>query len=310
MQPECKDWQQLAAQQHALLSRSQALSLGITRRQIDGLLRRGSWIRCHPRVYRLAAAPRTWQQAMMAASLWADGKAAICGRSAAALWELEGYWRSRVELCGRCQRSPPAGVLYHRVRQLKRADVSVRWGIRVTSVPRTILDLSTVVSARTLERTLDEALRKRLMTLDEMHHCLERQSPRGKEGIARLKALLEERRDQLVPDSAFESDVARVLREHGLPTAVKRYRVVEGNHSIAEVDFAWPSRKVAIQAHGASFHRQPRTWEKDQRVENELQLHGWFVAKVTPRMLKEEEENWVELVRRALATRHFERSAS
>ena len=89
-------WEAVAARQHGVLSRRQAISLGITRRQIDGFLKRGSWIRMLPGVYRAAAAPETWQQPLMAASLWADGKAVICGRSAAALWEFDGYWRMRL----------------------------------------------------------------------------------------------------------------------------------------------------------------------------------------------------------------------
>jgi very-short-patch-repair endonuclease len=239
----------------------------------------------------------------MAASLWADGKAVICGRSAAALWELEGYWRSRVELCGCADLSSPAGVGFHQVKQLKPVDITVRSGIRVTSMARTILDLVAVVSPRTLERTLDEALRKGQITVKAVHYCIERNAPRGKEHIADLRALLAERRGQLAVDSVLESDVAGVIREYGIPGPVKRYRVVEANHFIAEVDLAWPSEKVAVQVHGASFHRQPRNWENDQRVENRLQLHGWFVVKITRRMIEEDQEQCLELLSQALAAR-------
>jgi len=256
-----------------------------------------------PSVYRAAAAPQTWHQPLMAASLWADGKAVISGRAAAAVWEFEGYWRSRVELSGCSGLSPPAGVVYRQVKQLRQADVTVRRGIRVTSAARTLLDLTPVVPPRTLERTLDEALRKRMVTIEVLHRCIERNGSRGRERIAQLRALLAERRDQLAVDSALESDVARALRESGMPRPVKRYRVIEANHFIAEVDLAWPSKKVAIQVHGSSFHRQPRTWENDQRVENRLQLHGWFVAKITRRMIEEHPEQCLELVARALAKR-------
>ena len=126
-------WETVAAGQHGLISRKQAISLGITRRQIDGFLKRRSWIRMLPRVYRVAAAPQTWHQPLMAASLWADGKAVISGRSAAALWELEGYWRSRVELCGCSDLSPPPGVVYRQVKYLRPADITVCRGIRAAT---------------------------------------------------------------------------------------------------------------------------------------------------------------------------------
>ncbi len=263
-----------------------------------------------PGVYRAAAAPQTWRQALMAASLWADGKAVISGRSATALWEFEGYWRSHIELCGCSDLSPPAGIVYRQVKRLRPADTTVRSGICVTNVARTILDLTRVVSPRTLERTLDEALRKGLVTADVVRHCIERNAPRGKKRIAQLRALLAERRDQLTSDSALETDVAALIRQYGLPPPVKRYRVIEDDHFIAEVDLAWPSKKVAVQVHGSSFHRQPRNWENDQRVENRLQLRGWFVVKITRRMLEDEPEQWLEPLRQALATRNAFRRAS
>jgi len=290
----------VAARQHGLLSRKQALDVGMTPGQLKGLLKRGSWIRTLPSVYRVAAAPETWRQPLMAACLWAKGKAVISGRSAAALWEFEGYWRMRVQLTGCSDLSPPEGVVIRQVTRLAPADITTRSGIRVTSAARTILDLTPVVSPRTLERTLDEALRKGHVTGQMMLRCLERNGRRGRKGIAHLEALLAERRLQCAPDSEFESDVAAMIRQQGMPQPVKRYRVIEGNHFIAEVDLAWPSQKVAVQVHGSSFHRQPRTWENDQRIENRLQLHGWFVAKITRRMMDEAPVQSMALIARAL----------
>ncbi len=79
--------------------------------------------------------------------------------------------------------------------------------------------------------------------------------------------------------------------------------MIEADRFIAEVDLAWPQQKVAVQVHGSSFHRQPSTWENDQRVENELQLHGWFVVKITGRMLHDAPEYCVALIARALSRR-------
>ncbi len=239
----------------------------------------------------------------MAACLWANGKAVISGRAAAAVWEFENYWRSRVELSGRSGLSPPTGVVYHRVRRLAYADITVRHGIRVTSVARTILDLAAVVSPRTLERTLDEALRKQIVNLKALRYCNDRNGRRGRGGVAHLEALMAERYQQNAPDSPLETDVAALLREGGLPTGITRHMVIEGDQVLAEVDLAWPREKVAVQVHGSSFHRQPRTWENDQRVENQLQLHGWLVVKVTARMLAESPEEVVASIAGAIGSR-------
>jgi very-short-patch-repair endonuclease len=291
-----------------MLSRAQALGAGVTRNQVDGLLKRGSWMRALPSVYRVVAAPETWKQPLMAACLWAEGKAVISGRSAAALWELDGYWRTRIELSGCSNLSPPAGVVFHQVSRLSPADLTTRYGIRVTTMARTLVDLTPVVPRRTLERTLDEALRKRQVTVELLLGCIERNGRRGRAGIAQLQALLAERLGQHAVDSQLESDVAATIRQQGMPTPIKRYRVIEANHFIAEVDLAWPAQKVAVQIHGSSFHRQPRTWENDQRVENRLQLHGWFVAKITRRMIEETPGQCVALLARALSARSPEGS--
>jgi very-short-patch-repair endonuclease len=189
------------------------------------------------------------------------------------------------------------------VNRLAYADVTTRLGIRVTSVARTLLDLAAVVSPRTLERTLDEALRRGMVTLKAVRYCIERNGRHGRAGVAHLETLMAERYQQNTADSPLETDVAALLRESGAPPGVKRHRVFEADRYIAEVDLAWPEEKVAVQAHGSSFHRQPRTWEDDQRVENELQLHGWLVVKITARMLAEAPEESAALIARALERR-------
>ena len=292
-------WEVVASGQYGLVSRRQARELGLSRDQIRGHCARGIWIRELPGVYRSVAAPKSWPQPLMAAVLWAKGKAVISTRAAALLWEFEGYYK-RVELSGLPFLSPPPGVVYHRVGRLAPADVSVKRGILVTTVARTILDLAAVVPPRTLERTLDEALRKRRVTLENLRNCIERNGRRGRGGVAHLEMLMAERDHQNAPDSPLETDVAALLREAGLPTGVTRHTVIEGDYRIAEVDLAWPKEKVAVQVHGSSFHRQPRTWENDQWVENRLQLHGWWVVKVTARMLAEAPDDIVALVAQAL----------
>ncbi len=197
-----KTWEAIAAGQYGLLSRKQAEDVGLTPSRIKRLLARGSWIRALPKVYRAAAAPQSWRQPLMAACLWAKGKAVISGQSAAALWEFDGYWRTRVELSGLADLSAPPGVVYRRVNRLAPADIATHSGVRVTSVARTILDLAALVPRRTLERTLDEALRKDQVTLKALRWCIERNGRRGRTGVADLEALLHERRLQHAPDSA------------------------------------------------------------------------------------------------------------
>lgn len=297
-----KRWSAVAAQQYGLLTRVQAYDAGLTRRQVDWLLKKGSWQAVHPGVFRSAAAPVMWPQAAMAASLWGAGSVAVSHRTAARLWELDGPWGNAVEVSGTSSLPPPAGVVYHQVRKLGRADLETRRGIRVTSVARTLLDLAGVVSERVLERALDEALRRRLVQLEHVEWCIERNGRRGRRGVATLASMLDERRYQAPNDSPLETDVAAVFRRAGLPAPTRNHDVVVGGRRLARVDLAWVRERVAVQVHSA-YHRQPRNWERDQVVENELSACGWLVVKVTKAMLDRDRAGVIALVKRALSER-------
>src|SRR5258708_37947519 len=86
--------------------------------------RRGVWNALYPGVYRLAGAPSTWRQSLLAACLaWGDG-AVVSHRAAAALWSLPGFASHVIELSvprGR-QRVRPGKV--HRPMSLGSADVT------------------------------------------------------------------------------------------------------------------------------------------------------------------------------------------
>ena len=78
----------LAARQHGVFTRAQALALGVTPRTADRRARTGTWELLYPAVYRLAGAPVTWRQSLLAACFaWGDG-AVISHRAAGALWGL------------------------------------------------------------------------------------------------------------------------------------------------------------------------------------------------------------------------------
>ncbi len=55
--------------QHGVISRSQALAAGLTRKGIEVRLRTGSWRSQLPGTYVVAGSPRTWRQRLMEACL-------------------------------------------------------------------------------------------------------------------------------------------------------------------------------------------------------------------------------------------------
>ena len=101
----------IAAQQYALITRRQALEAGLTRKAIDRRLQRGRWELADYNVYRMAGAPRSWRQTVLAAVLSAGARATASGLSAAALWKLPGFGVGLAEVTnpyGKSRRALPA----------------------------------------------------------------------------------------------------------------------------------------------------------------------------------------------------------
>ena len=290
-------WEPITSAQLGLISRDQARTCGLGRKQIDGLLRRGTWIRSLPSVYRVAGAGTPWPHALMAAHLWAGERAVLSHQSAAALWGFSRFSQSDVVLSGLCNLEPIGRIVYHRVRRLDHADLSTTQKMRVTSVARTLLDLA---GEPLFEKALDEGLRRRLVREVELEGCLERNGKNGKPFIGRFAALVTDRIGGGSTDSDLETEVVTFLRQRRLPSAQRQYAIVEDSRLVAQVDFAWPAARVVLLAHGGSIHRQRHTWELDQQVENQLAALGWFVAKVSRQMLREQPAELEGVLRRAL----------
>src|ERR671923_2239980 len=88
----------LAAAQHGVFDRAQALRTGATRGLIEHRLRTGRWERLSVGVYRLAGSGSSWLQDLLAACLaWGAG-VVVSHRAAAALWRILGFDAGIIEL--------------------------------------------------------------------------------------------------------------------------------------------------------------------------------------------------------------------
>ncbi len=66
------------------MTRQEAFAAGMTSAAIGRRIARGRWVVMHPTVYRVAGAPESWPQRVLAACLWSGGVASH--RTAAHLW--------------------------------------------------------------------------------------------------------------------------------------------------------------------------------------------------------------------------------
>ncbi len=273
----------IAARQHAVIARHQALAVGLSPGAVWRRTRAGLWLVAGPRVYRMAGAPRTWDGRALAAVLSAGDDAVVSHRSAAHLWGLDGFGPpGRVDVTVPRPRHPDRrpGLAVHRTRAWHLVDRRVRRLIPVTGPARTLVDLCAVVDDGGAVAALDEIRRLRLAGWDELWEALVRHAVRGRPGIARCRAALQLRWGRRVPDTTFARLFMALLDEAGLPTPEAEH-VVPLGRGAARVDLAYPSRRLAVELDGKEAHHTDRAFEDDRVRDNRLRLAGWTVLRYT-----------------------------
>ena len=268
---------QLITRQYAVLSRAQARASGLSDHQIEYRVASGRWEAVLPGVYKVAGAPVTFRQRLMAAVLWAGEGAVVSHRSAAVLWHLDGVRDRRAELTVSQHRNCE-GLILHRTDRMPAADRSVRYGMPVTAPARTLIDLAGVVDDETLETALEDALRRGLVSAARLEWRLS-EVGNGRPGVAALRGLVRER-DRVPLESRLEVRFEQLLRSRGLPRP-ERQRVVHDPGGRRRVDFAYPEQHLVIECVGWRYHGGQKAWQADIQRRRRLAAQGWRVLEFT-----------------------------
>lgn len=148
---------------------------------------------------------------------------------------------------------------------------------------------------------MDDALRGNHTTLHALRAEL---PPTGRVGRAIFRRLLEERdeRDEAA-ESPLESRLLRILRKARLPLPVAQFEVRLDGTPVARLDFAYPDRRLGMEADGFRWHSSVGKWRADVQRENRLKLLGWTLLRFTSRDLTEQPELVVQQIRVALEQR-------
>lgn len=288
----------LAADQHGVISRSRAVRAGLSADQIERRVRSGRWERVLPGVYRIEGAPQTWQARLSAVALWAGPGAVFSHRTAAALW---GFARFKaggvVHVTLRRRAQDPEGVSAHRAASLEAVTQN---GLRVTSVLRTLLDLSATELESDVRASVDEALRRKWTTTEKLQSFVARNGKHR--GIALLSKLLKEYLGGHGPtESELEARVQELLEAEGFPRASRQQ-----THHIAgrrrRLDFTFPGTRVVIEADGYAWHSSPIAFERDRARVSALTARGFRVLQWTWAALHERPDELLRDLRLALAS--------
>ena len=77
----------------------------------------------------------------------------------------------------------------------------------------------------------------------------------------------------------------------------------EHGRILAEIDFADPELKIAIEVDGRAFHSDRRSFERDRERQNMLVTRGWIVLRFTWERLVNDPEGVLAEVAAVLANR-------
>ena len=183
----------------------------------------------------------------------------------------------------------------HRPRVLDPADVTVRDGIPITSLGRTLVDLGDILPAEHVRRAFIRAEQLRLIDMEEIDAALERAGRRR--GPAILRGLLrgyDPRWQQT--RSGLELRMLDIVRGGALPQP-------EVNAWIAgrwEADLLWRAERLIVEVDGAGVHGTSGAQGRDAVRDRALRRLGFRVLHVAERDLRDSEAV-ARRVRRALA---------
>jgi hypothetical protein len=184
----------------------------------------------------------------------------------------------------------PHGIWLHQTRSLPDEDATVKAGIPVTTIERTIMDMAGRLDERQLEHMIVNADRSGGLNWGDLQRVIEEGN--GRKGLRRLRRVAM-RIDPRAVDavSPLEVDFFSLCQKAGLPLPQVNV-LVEGNL----VDFYWPAAKLIVETDGYAYHNDRAAFEKDHEVTVALAATGYKVLRATYCMLKSDPRPFLALI--------------
>lgn len=291
--------EQLLSRQGGIARRRDLLRAGLTRRRLVRLVRQGRLRPLTPHLYTNVAHPAADEQ-LRALALGVDGT--ISHEHAALMWGMELVCTpdllSVTVARNRSGLSRPGATIHRST--LAADDRTLRDGVWVTTALRTVLDLSRSLPLPEAVAVADSALRRTLVTVEELTAGLCRLPP----GVGRVRVAHVLRLVDPESGSVLESLCRVLLHQAGLaPEQTQLALRTAGGRWIGRVDFAWPSARLVVETDGFAFHADRASYRKDRRRGNALVLAGWSVLRFSWEDVVHHPDEVVEAVRAALAER-------
>jgi hypothetical protein len=288
----------IARRQRALITSDQLHELGMTEHEIRRRVLDGSLERIHQSVFAIPGAPRTWEQAGEAALLALPGSAlgVLSSGRVHRFWSMTRCNDLTVLSNVRSHHDLP-GVTVRRVTLLPPEHVEIVRGLRVTTRPRTLIDLATVLNDRRLQRVIEEELAKKSVSWDALARTFRSLAGRGRPGIARARRVIEAIEGKPPTESVLERMYLDLLGRAGVDLPLTQVTVPWADRQPGRVDCMFVDSKAIIELDGRTFHVRSDSFEDDRKRDQLATMHGFLHDRFTYRQIRDDPDHVVAVTR-------------
>jgi very-short-patch-repair endonuclease len=204
------------------------------------------------------------------------------------------------------RKSTSSGRIRRHQSALPDDEVTLREGIPVTAVPRTILDLAARSSTDRVESVIRQAEYRRLHDRLSLVDMVDRYP--GRRGVRRLRMALS--RIERLPTgrarSQLEERFLSFLRRHRLPRPRLNDWIEVGQRRF-QVDCHWPGTGQVAELDGWEAHGTRSAFREDRARDRILRTAGYDVTRISWAQLEDEPEALASDLRVLLSASHYKR---
>ena len=188
------------------------------------------------------------------------------------------------------------GVVVHRFR-FDKSDITRRSGFPVTTIERTLVDLSPVLAPRDLRRAVEIALVERRTTFTRVEDAYLRVGRQGRPGTVRMRDTLA-RLDGCPPsESELEAMMLDLLASAGLATPVLQHSFEWNSLEKGRVDMWFPADELIVELDGRRFHSRLAAFERDRRRDQLALVKGLRTVRFPHRQITDSPAEVVDVLR-------------
>jgi very-short-patch-repair endonuclease len=276
-------------------------AIGFGRTSVKRRVASGRLVRLHRGVYAVGHVQRTPEAGWIAAVMASGRESFLSHLDAAGLWQIYESRGTKIHVTTTARSTRKlSGIQVHRARNLDPADVTKKDGIPVTTVARTLVDLSDVLPTDRVLRAIREAEYLKLLDTDTLVAAVQRAN--GRKRLTELTKAIERHRPGQIVRDELEHRFLELVHAGGLRDPETNVEVTTRRRTYT-IDCLWRAEGVAVELDGRAAHARAAAFEEDRARDAALTASGLRPLRFTWRRLTEEPQDVLAELKATLSGR-------